>query len=39
VVEEANTFSAGNNRTYSNERSGEDNCSGVERARIGDRGS
>jgi len=39
VAEEANTFSTSDNRTYSNERSGEDKYGGVERARIGDRGS
>jgi len=39
VAEEANTSSAGDNRAYSDGRSGEDECGSVERARIEDGGS
>jgi len=39
VAEEANTFLAGNNRAYSDGRSGEDKCSDVERARTENGGS
>jgi len=39
VAEKANTSSAGNNRAFSNGRSGKNECGGVERARTVDGGS
>jgi len=35
VAEEANAFSAGNNRAYSDRRSRKDECSGSQRCRAG----
>ena len=39
VAEEANAFSAGDNRAYSNERSGKNECSGSERTGTVDENS